>query len=353
MTSSLKWINDTEVLSDVVALPKVDLHVHGEGGARLERLAARQEGEPERDWQAWAYHMAQAAPGEARLAFMSAMSEEQEQRLRAMDADPDSFLARCVDLLTEGAVDGAILIEVLLGSGVLRRPHFMELFREAERRVQQNFPALHAEALVCVTRPGGDEWREVLFPACLAAARQGLAGIHIIPYPYYEAEADWSVVRPWVERARSAGLGIAVHAGEFSSANLACALHLPGVSRLAHAIHAAHDPHLLDQIARAGITIECCLTSNVLFGAIPRYEDHPLRRFLAHGISVTLNTDNPVHLGTTIGREYAIAHQFGFSLAELRQFTRSAVLASFAPPKRRAALLARFESAHPPGCNTE
>jgi adenosine deaminase len=56
-------------------------------------------------------------------------------------------------------------------------------------------------------------------------------------------------------------------------------------------------------------------------------------------VPVTLSTDNPVRVGTTIGREYAIAAALGFSPAELRGFTRNAVLAAFVPNDRRRAPL--------------
>ncbi len=56
---------------------------------------------------------------------------------------------------------------------------------------------------------------------------------------------------------------------------------------------------------------------------------------------MTLNSDDPVRVGTTIGREYEIAAAaLGFSESELRQVTRNAIHASFTSQERRAALLA-------------
>ena len=52
-------------------------------------------------------------------------------------------------------------------------------------------------------------------------------------------------------------------------------------------------------------------------------------------------------MGTTIGREYAIAHALGFSHAELLGFTRNAIRAAFIPDEERQKLLtelARFET---------
>ncbi|MCA1553476.1 MAG: hypothetical protein LC737_03770, partial [Chloroflexi bacterium] len=176
---------------------------------------------------------------------------------------------------------------------------------------------------------------------CLRLARQGLAGIDLLVVPY-ETEADpalWTLAHQWAARAVNAGLGITVHVGEFSPANLSAVLSIPGVRRLGHAVYAAMDPRLLEQLAQRQITVECCLSSNVILGAVSSYEAHPIRQFVTAGVPVTLNTDDPVRIWTTIGREYAIAAQLGFSFSELLRFTRNAVQASFTSAERRAALI--------------
>ncbi|TME22394.1 MAG: adenosine deaminase, partial [Chloroflexi bacterium] len=85
------------------------------------------------------------------------------------------------------------------------------------------------------------------------------------------------------------------------------------------------------------------LTCNVVLGSAPSYEDHPSRRFVEHVIPVTLATDLPMHVCTTIGREYAVAALLGFSPAELLEFTRNALNGSFTTPTRKAMLLRELE----------
>ena len=70
--------------------------------------------------------------------------------------------------------------------------------------------------------------------------------------------------------------------------------------------------------------------------------------FVQHGIPVALCTEDPVQVCTTIGREYAIAHMFGLSAAELLDITRTAIQASFAPEERRAALLTELRGGNDP-----
>lgn len=320
------------------ALPKADLHVHAEAAPRLDRVVARREGRPLPDMRETVRALLDAPPGMPRLIKMAVPPQPETV---ALDAAPENFIARVADLLEEAAADGAILVEVRFGGTTILRPDFMPLFREAERRVRLRYPRLHAEAIIVLVQAYTPAQIAQCLAMCERGAREGLAGVDFLSAPY-DTEADWTPIYRWAEQASAAGLGITVHAGEFSTANLAAALHVPGVTRLGHAVHAARDPRLLDQMARSGVTVECALTCNVLLGATPSYEEHPIRQFMAHGIPVTLNTDDPVRVGTTIGREYAIAAALGFSAAELRGFTRSAIQASFATTPRRATLLAEL-----------
>jgi adenosine deaminase len=146
------------------------------------------------------------------------------------------------------------------------------------------------------------------------------------------------------ERMADAGLGLTAHAAEFSTANCAAALRVPHIGRIGHAVYAAHDPRLLDILAQSGVTVECSLSSNVVLGAVPSYEEHPIHQFIQRGIPVALCSDIPVQIDTSIGREYALAHALGFSPADLLGFTSNAIRASFAPPARKGGLLATLDA---------
>ena len=89
----------------------------------------------------------------------------------------------------------------------------------------------------------------------------------------------------------------------------------------------------------AGVTVECCLTSNMVLGAVPDLDVHPIHALVDAGVPVTLNSDNPMRMGTSIGREYELARGLGFSEGDLVSFTRNAVAASFTTEARRTKLL--------------
>ena len=98
--------------------------------------------------------------------------------------------------------------------------------------------------------------------------------------PPYDSEADWTETYGWAERAAGVGLGITVHVGEFSTANITSALRFPGIKRIGHGVHAAAKTELLKEVANSGVTVECCLTSNVVLGAVSSLEEHPIRSFI-------------------------------------------------------------------------
>jgi adenosine deaminase len=332
-------LDEIEIDPRVAGLPKADLHVHQEQSPRLDRVLARGQGRPTYDWRGWAERlMAENTPGAARLQHIGVVLPG---TLEA-DAADATFVARVEDLLEEAAADGAVLVEVRFGNETMLRRGFMELFREAERRVQARCPRLRAEAIATLLLWLEPERLERIVDGCLRAADEGLRGVDFLYQPY-ETEADWTSAYRIAERFAAAGLGITAHAGEISTANIAAALRVPGLTRIGHATHAAKDPRLLELLAHSSATIECSLTCNVVLGAAPSYAEHPIRRFAEHGIPIALCTDNPVQICTTIGREYALAQTLGFSLAELLAFTGNAVRAAFTTQERRAQLLAELD----------
>jgi adenosine deaminase len=148
---------------------------------------------------------------------------------------------------------------------------------------------------------------------------------------------------PAYEVAAAAGLGCTVHAGEWAGPeSVRGAMELP-VTRIAHGVRAIEDRALVAEIARRGLTLEVCPTSNVVLGVFPTYEEHPFLALRDAGIPLTLGSDDPPYFGASVGGEYAIAHEhFGLDDAALAGLTRTAIEASFAEPELQSELLTRI-----------
>ncbi|MDP6126219.1 MAG: hypothetical protein QGH20_10750, partial [Candidatus Latescibacteria bacterium] len=80
-------------------------------------------------------------------------------------------------------------------------------------------------------------------------------------------------------RLFEAGVGIEIHAGEWCGPESVWdALKYGQPDRIGHAVAAFDDNGLLDEIAKRGIHLEMCPTSNLETGSLKRIEDHPVRR---------------------------------------------------------------------------
>ncbi len=108
---------------------------------------------------------------------------------------------------------------------------------------------------------------------------------------------------------------------------------------MGHGVHVTSGPRLIDRVLEAGVTLECCLTSNVVLGAVSSLEDHPIRELVEAGVPLTLASDDPIRLFTSIGREYELAASLGYGTDQLLEMSANGVRASFAPQGVRESIL--------------
>jgi aminodeoxyfutalosine deaminase len=166
----------------------------------------------------------------------------------------------------------------------------------------------------------------------------GLGGPEIgVPRPQFE---------PHFDAARAVGLHSVPHAGETTGAQTVWdAVRLLGAERIGHGVSAVGDPELLAHLARHGIPLEVCPTSNVATRAVASLDAHPLRTFVEAGVLVTINSDDPPMFGTDLNAEYAVAAELlDLDEAGVARLAQSAVVASFAPDDVKRALIAEIEA---------
>jgi aminodeoxyfutalosine deaminase len=147
----------------------------------------------------------------------------------------------------------------------------------------------------------------------------------------------------WV---RARGLPANPHAGE-GTGPLAVRSTLQALrpSRIGHGVGAAEDPSLLAELAAARLPLEICVSSNVNLGLYRDAAAHPLRRLIAAGCFVTLNTDDPTLFHTSLNKEYHLAVvECGLTLAELDDVALNAARASYLPEGEKKALVAWMEA---------
>lgn len=134
------------------------------------------------------------------------------------------------------------------------------------------------------------------------------------------------------EKARSRGLVTVAHAGEdVGPESVWDTINILRAARIGHGISSAGDEKLIDELVRRNIPLEVCPTSNVFTRKfVSTMKEHPIRKFFDRGITVTLNSDDPLFFGVELLDEYWNAYaEIGFSLAELRKIAENSFRASF------------------------
>jgi adenosine deaminase len=151
--------------------------------------------------------------------------------------------------------------------------------------------------------------------------------------------------------ARAEGFGCVAHAGESSGPEgVIDAVDLLEVDRIDHGVRAAEDPALVARLARAGVVLDVCVTSNLTM-LYATFDEHPLAQLIAAGVPVTLNTDDPAYLGIDLTGEFELASaRLGWPVDAAMERVRTAIDASFCEPERAAQLhreLDEFATRHP------
>ena len=134
-------------------------------------------------------------------------------------------------------------------------------------------------------------------------------------------------------RAVDAGMPVTIHAGEACGPeSIWQAIDELGARRIGHGITATRDEKLIQRLARDGILLETCPTSNYVTRSVNSFAEHPLPKFLAARIPVSISTDEPGIFGVTLTEEQAIARKhMGLSGADIAKTEAFASSHSFLP----------------------
>ena len=135
--------------------------------------------------------------------------------------------------------------------------------------------------------------------------------------------------------AENSGLKLSIHAGEAGgAANIYEAVEQFHAERIGHGIRAADDEALMEMLGRRNILLEICLTSNLQTGVVADIKHHPIKRLMAFGVPVSLNTDDPAISGITLTDEYIKAVQeLNFTVEDFKKLNSDALNHAFYPDK--------------------
>ena len=119
--------------------------------------------------------------------------------------------------------------------------------------------------------------------------------------------------------ARSAGMKLKAHVGEFGGAErVRGTAEALGLHEVQHGIAAAESPSVTRWLSDNRIRLHVCPSGNVMLGAVDSLSTHPIRALFDQGVEVTVNTDDPMIFGQSVSQEYLNLFEAGvFSAEEL------------------------------------
>jgi len=149
---------------------------------------------------------------------------------------------------------------------------------------------------------------------------------------------------PLFHKAKQAGLGVTVHAGEWKgSENIIESIEYLYAERIGHGVRAIENSDVIRFIKERNITLEICPTSNFQSGVVRQLSHHPLADLLDLGLLITINTDDPSVSDITLTDEYnLVVSQLGLSLDGLKTAILNAAHAAFLPAEEKEQLVAWF-----------
>lgn len=384
--------------SPFAALPKAELHLHLEGcltPALVAQLAAR--------------HGENLTLEQTSARFEIASFSEFLELFKWATSylrQPEDYSLLAAHAIKELAAQNCLYAEITLSVGVmlLRKQDVHANFAAIHEAVSKTSAVHHIRIqwIFDAVRQFGPEKAMDVARLAVQMKAQGVVAFGIGGDEESLPAADFRKV---FDYAASEGLHRVAHAGEIAGPkSIRDAINILGAERIGHGISAIHDESLIDLLIERQIPLEICPTSNLRTGAlakllsthVPRakggaplggrslpacpdegraeaafsppavavsntkppvingalapedqllLDHHPLPKFVARGVPVTLATDDPGMFRTSLNAEYAAAHKkMGLTPAQLVSIAEAGFRHSFLPAGEKQTLLEQFRA---------
>lgn len=144
-------------------------------------------------------------------------------------------------------------------------------------------------------------------------------------------------------KAKKAGLKLTAHVGEHAGPDkIVEAVEKMHLDRVGHGVTAIRSPQVMKFLRDNKVPLELCPSSNVSLGLFGSLAEHPLKQFLDQGILFSINSDDPTFFGSSLGQEYAkVQAQWQLTDEQMLKIAANSIQASFAEATLKDFLLAQ------------
>lgn len=329
-------------MTDWVAIPKVELHLHLEGAAPpgfIRALAAEQgvslDGVFNED-------------GSYAWTNFAEFLETYDKACSVLRG-PTEFKRLVEAVLAKSVADGVIYTELFIapdicggGDAVAWGDYLAAMIEGAQAARRAH--GIEARFISTAIRNLGPEAAENAARVTLSAPSPWLTGWGMGGEERHLSAADFARA---FAIAGEAGLGLTSHAGEICGADSVRETldHLK-VSRVGHGVRSIEDPELVARLAAGGIVLEVNPGSNIALGVFPDLASHAIAPLGAAGVPITISTDDPPYFHTDMVKEYReLAATFGWGSRDFLAMNHAALDAAFVDAETRASLKSKLDAA--------
>ena len=156
--------------------------------------------------------------------------------------------------------------------------------------------------LICCCMRGNDNYDKNIETVKIASKYlgNGVVGIDLAGAEGLYPTKDYEDIFRY---AQELNIPFTIHAGEADGPNSVKDAIRFGAKRIGHGVRSVEDAEVVELLAKENITLEICPTSNICTAIYEKIEDIPIKEFIAKGINVTINTDDPTVCDTTLKKE--------------------------------------------------
>ena len=334
------------LIETIRAMPKIELHRHLEGALRLSTMVeiAREHGIEMPD-----YELETLRPFVQMMPLEPHTSQNFLAKflvIRQFFLSPEIIRRMVREAIEDAANDNVRYFELRFTpkalSNLVKAPlHQVVTWvcdAAAETAAQHD---IEVKLIVSMNRHESLKIGEETVQAAIDHRHLGVVGVDLAGMePDHPAHAFRHVFK----KARQAGLGITIHAGEWDGPqSIWDAITTIELDRIGHGIRVIEDYNLINVLLEKGTMLEVCPSSNVDSGVVDDFYHHPLPRLIANGVRVTLNTDDSLVSNITLSDEiYRALTYMPLTMDDIRRMTLTAAECAFLPPEEKKALVEKF-----------
>ncbi|MGJ3237677.1 MAG: adenosine deaminase [Anaerolineae bacterium] len=338
---------ENQRFATIQAMPKIELHRHLEGSLRLETLLeiVQETGLdlPGRDIESLR-PLVQMMPDEERNAqqFLSKF-----MTLRQFYRSVEIIERITYESVEDAARDNVKYMELrftpraLCNITRLKMEDVVPLVCDVGNATAEQF-GIMVRYIVSMNRHEPVDLGEHVLRAALSNRHKGVVGIDLAGD---EANYPGLEFRSLFQRAKAAGLGITIHAGEWGGVeSIWNAIGNLGANRVGHGVAVIQDPAIMQVLIDRGIALEVCPTSNYLSGVVDSMATHPIQLLTDENILTTINTDDPLICNVTLTQEIvATMAALDLTLDDMKQYQMRAARAAFLKGQEGKQLIQMFQ----------